>query len=127
MYTGDIYICTADEQDFPIFASWYDPFIETDSEEVANIQCQEPCHLLGDGTPVVEAYARFAACPLGWYARWLSFPRVGVRQCRDHGGDIRLTCGDRGGTYMCWIPIDFLETEQPWFAYQFLEWVELAD
>lgn len=126
--TGDILICYADEDEFPILISWYDPNIETDNPAVADYQCMEPCDQLGDGTPVAEGYGRFMACVSGWYWRRIEFPDIGeTRQCRDHGGAIELTCGDRGNGYACWIPVDFLERERPWYAHSAQPWRVVDD
>lgn len=124
-------ICFVDAEELPVRASWYDPFLETDSQEVADIQCMEPCHLLGDGTAVEDAYGWAVACPLGWHGRWITVQFAGTWQCRDSGGAIRPTWMEvfipGEGMRMEWfLTLDFLLKEQPSWAYLLLPWKEIT-
>lgn len=80
---GMVSHCMADVDQLYGLLSWYDPAL-------GGINCQEPCHLLGDGTPVEQSYGVMMACPLGLYGRSFSFDGVGTFQCRDHGGDVNV-------------------------------------
>ena len=119
-------ICYVEPNELEIRASWYNPEIGYGKEW--NINCQHPCHVLGDGTEVSESFGLFAACPVDWYGKELYFPELDqTRQCRDTGTAIIPTCREvfipeAGREYHCFIPVDFLEKEQPYFAYLLLDW-----
>ena len=132
---GDIHICIVEAEELPIRPSYYDPYIVTDNPAIAETQCQEPCDLLGDGTPVVECYGRCSACVSGWYWRNVRvFWPDGTyfeQQCRDHGGDVYPRCGDvftvdAAGNgkleYQCYIPIDLLQREPMLGLLLLLDW-----
>lgn len=113
-------ICFVQAAQLPVRASWYDPVL-------GGINCQEPCDLLGDGSPVDENYGQIIACPPGWYGRALYFDNIGERECRDSGGDIVPTCQEifipwKGHEYTCYITVDFLERQEPPWAYMLLAW-----
>lgn len=132
---GDILICDVDAHELKLRPSYYDPFIEHDDPFVRDIQCMEPCNLLGDGTPVVDGYGRFAACVPGWYGKHVEMiwydGATAVRQCRDHGGAVHPRCGDvfaidRNGIgkteFSCYIPIDLLERHAHVMTLLMVDW-----
>lgn len=110
---NDVY-CTVAAEELPIRASWYNP-------ELGGINCMEPCSMLGDGTPVHTGYGTMAACPPGWYWRWLHVDGLPSVQCRDHGGAIHPTWYHGIGEWA--IVIDYLLERPEWFVYgTFSEW-----
>jgi len=121
-----VYTCFVEPEDLQVRASWYNPEIGYGKDW--DINCQEPCHVLGDGTEVSESFGIYLACPPGWYGRRISFKNIGTRQCRDSGSAIVPTCREvfvpgSGREFHCFIVVDFVEREQPHFAYLLLDWV----
>lgn len=111
--------CVIPAQELPLRASWYDPAL-------GGVNCMDPCHLLGDGTHVDNAYGWALSCPDGWYGRWLDVQHAGSHLCLDSGGAIHPTYGrtytNEGFVECWWITVDFLAKEPPPYAYMLLEW-----
>lgn len=117
-------ICEIDPEDMVIRASYYDP-------RLGGTNCMEPCDLLGDGTPVEEAWGWAAGCPAEWYdKRILTFlpDKQGGRVwwCRDTGfttfikhGRYYIPSGWKSGWY---VFIDFLLPEREWWTGRELKW-----
>lgn len=115
-----VQLCYVEAEELPLRLSWYDP-------SLGGINCAAPCDLLGDGTAVNDAYGWAAACPPGWYGRWLDIEYAGRWQCRDHGGAIRPTYREvfipEVGLQARWfITVDLLTREQPPCAYMLADW-----
>lgn len=125
-HVDDTLTCYMEPEELEIRASWYNPEIGYDKEWDTN--CMKPCHVLGDGTEVSSGYGLYMACPAEWYNVEIFFKSLGIsRTCRDSGSAIVPTCREvfipeKGREYTCFITIDFLEQEQPWFAYLLLDW-----
>jgi hypothetical protein len=122
------FICVVEAEELPIRASWYDPALYNPETGEGKINCQEPCYLLGDGSPVDENYGYAIACPPGWTQQEIYFPGLNqTRKCKDSGPAIVPTCMEvytprEGFVFKCFITVDFLEHEQPPFALMLLEW-----
>lgn len=123
---NEVYDCYITESELMFVGSWYDPAL---CRFGYTINCDENPTVTADGSLVADCYGYCMACPAGWLGRQFEFADgVGNWQCRDRGGDIKPTYGERyvGYYWEGWyVPLDFMwpyERGDPHWAYLFVSY-----